>query len=413
MIPCTLFHVLYLWVSVTCFFLAYILFRSRNNSVPSFNLSNGPISQSSTTTFGLPSATANINLPSATTNIASPLGQPSQASGSILEQPQSSSTSSFGAVDRFKFGSCQPPTTATQTNGFGFGATSLKPTSSVSTIPSIPQAQTQSGIPYLYMFHIFYLCSFPKETKFVDLPTDVRTAIESLEKTIRKYESDSCQLSSRHLQDIESFNLVIENLDKKLNLFEFTLNQSRGKLLLAKRSLNQYWKFGESVARYAAGMKQASTSGTIENLSLTLADFKFVESIIFDLEKREYELEHLYLAIKNNLEYVQSQSRFSVGTFKSVIKSNGEALINLTTAYATLRKEIELLRDEYRKFNLVHRNDSRDPFSPKVSTTSNQPVSVPAATPLIAPSLTSLIPQSQPASLLSLPSAATFIKRSS
>jgi hypothetical protein len=86
-------------------------------------------------------------LPSATTNVGTSLGQPSQASGSILGQPQSSSASSFGTVGGFKFGSGQPSTTSAQINGFGFGATSLKPSSTVSTIPSIPQAQTQSGIP--------------------------------------------------------------------------------------------------------------------------------------------------------------------------------------------------------------------------------------------------------------------------
>lgn len=258
------------------------------------------------------------------------------------------------------------------------------------------------------------LFRFPKETKFVDLPADVRTAIEALEKTIRKYETDSCQLSTRHLQEIDKFKVSVDELGKKMNSFEFALNQSRGKLLLAKRSLNQYWKYGESVARYITGVKQAATPGAvnIDQPPLNLSDLKFVESIILDLEKWEQELEHLYRTIKDNLDSVQSQSPFSVGSLKSVIRSNGEALINLTTAFSTLHNEIDFLRDEYRRFNLVHRNDSRDPFSPKVISAPNHPIP-PAAAPIVAPSLNSLIPQSQPASLFSsLPSATTFIKRS-
>lgn len=59
---------------------------------------------------------------------------------------------------------------------------------------------------------------YPKETKFADLPNDVRTAIETLEATIRGYEQASFQVANRRYEQAESSAGLIEQVEKVAQL---------------------------------------------------------------------------------------------------------------------------------------------------------------------------------------------------
>lgn len=114
----------------------------------------------------------------------------------------SSTASSAAPGTGFSFGAA--PAAAPATTGFSFGGATAAPASAPSNqffSTSVP-AQTSTGMPY------------PKETKFADLPNDVRTAIEALETTIRGYEQASFQVADRRYEQAESSAGLIEQVEK-------------------------------------------------------------------------------------------------------------------------------------------------------------------------------------------------------
>lgn len=139
-----------------------------------------------------------IQLPSASTALGSATSGAAPAQS--LGQPMAAQTG-------FRFGAV-PSAAGLPSASSGFGGLAAPPT--------IPQAQTATGIPYprLCPAALSMVCRYPKETKFADLPPDVKAAIESLESSIRKYESGSAQLASRTFQDLSSFSTCLKSLEK-------------------------------------------------------------------------------------------------------------------------------------------------------------------------------------------------------
>lgn len=126
-------------------------------------------------------------------------------------------------------------------------------------------------------------------------------------------------------------------------------------------------------------------------------DVKFFESILQDFQVRSNELESLASNIRNLLENLQSQPKFTISSLKATIKSHAEALFALAENLASFHEDVQELRNQYRHFCLVYRHDSRDPFAKPVyfeHQTQAQPSSTQPQ--LAAPKLNTFVAQQQP-----------------
>ncbi len=280
---------------------------------------------------------------------------------------------------------------------------------------SVP-AQTSTGMPY------------PKETKFADLPTDVQTAIQSLESTIRSYETASFQVSNRRYEVVESCTNMIGELEGKLQIFEFAISQNQNRMIASKRNLGKYWKYGESVARHISSTK-STTTNAVQGSTITSPeqfknvlpplDLKFLDTIIVDFQGRANELEVVAKDIKSLLEHLQLQPSFSIQTLIGTIKAHTETLFALAEKLTSFHNDVQSLRDIYKRYSLVCRNDSRDPFAPKyVQPLGGEQLPSPATQSVVAPKLNSILGQSTPTpspfggqSTFGLPSSSSFLKK--
>lgn len=267
---------------------------------------------------------------------------------------------------------------------------------------------------------------YPKDTKYADLPADIQKAIESLESTIRGYESASFQVSNRRYEKVESCAEATEELEKKLQVFEFAIQKNQNRMVAAKRNLGKYWKYGETVSRHIASIKPAAPGQqpaqvlaveATEDLILA-SDLRFLEAIITDFEIRSDELKSLTANINSLLDHLQNQPNFSVKSLKSTIRSHADTLLSLAERLACFQDDIQQLRNSYRQFCLLYRHDSRDPFAPKYvapPATEPPPSQSEKPAPVVAPKITSLLGQpAQPPTPsfggFSLPSANSFFK---
>lgn len=241
----------------------------------------------------------------------------------------------------------------------------------------------------------------------MDLPADIRESIQKLESTIRQYENDSSQLPVHDANEMTSFDKSVQEMETKLHAFELALASNRNKIISAKRSLNQFWKYGESVSRFIQSAKQ--NPAEMAKAEYTPIDARFSETIIEDMERRVEELKHAYENISTNLKLLQSNSTFSLGSLKYAIKSHGESLLNLSACLSALHAQIDQLRDEYRRYLILQRQDHRDPFVPKTLHTFETSPSPQPAAQVQAPALSSFATP-RPASTFAFPSATTFLK---
>lgn len=219
---------------------------------------------------------------------------------------------------------------------------------------------------------------YPKETKFADLPNEVKSAIETLEKTIREYESSSFQVSNRRYESVSMSESLNENIEKKLRVFEFAIQHNQNRMVAAKRNLGKYWKYGETVARHLSNIKVQQQQQQQQQQALQSqqpsqpnnphdiipsTDVKFLEGILQDFDARAKEMQLLAQNIRSLLEHLQHQPLFTLSNIKETIKSHSEALFALADSLSTFHEDVEELRNQYRRFCLLYRHDSRDPFS--------------------------------------------------
>lgn len=108
------------------------------------------------------------------------------------------------------------------------------------------------------------LSSFPKETKFIDLPAEMRANLESLEKSIRQFSDQSAALACRNYDDTHRITEDVAKFYSRVVTCETANETCRGQILSAKRIMNQYWKYGESTARMIIASKQTGPDGTVK-----------------------------------------------------------------------------------------------------------------------------------------------------
>lgn len=184
---------------------------------------------------------------------------------------------------------------------------------------------------------------------------------------------------------------MISELEGKLHVFEFAIQQNQNRMVAAKRNLGKYWKYGEAVARHISSSKAGTVPSEAQNF-LPPSDFKFLETILADFQYRTDELEALAANIKHLLDGLRMQPPFSVQALRETIRCHSEALISLSDKLANFHDEVEALRELYRNFCVVYRHDSRDPFASKHVPSSNPEPARPASgAPPAAPSLSGML----------------------
>lgn len=152
-----------------------------------------------------------------------------------------------------------------------------QPFSSCTILPTI--AQPVTGIP------------FPKETKFTDLPQELKNNLECIERTLRIASEQSATLKTQSYNDTNSLTIDIGQLTDRILSCETTNENCRGQVLSAKRVLNQYWKYGESVARMIIASRQTGPDNQIKWVPIiTPADFNLIEEMVVRLESQVVEL---------------------------------------------------------------------------------------------------------------------------
>lgn len=116
------------------------------------------------------------------------------------------------------------------------------------TIQQLPLvAQPATGIPY------------PKDTKFSDLNDSMRNSLETVEKSLRTLFDLSAALSAREYNHTESLAERISSISKRVSACEATNEACRSQLASAKRIMNGYWRYGETVARAVVACKPQLT----------------------------------------------------------------------------------------------------------------------------------------------------------
>lgn len=221
-----------------------------------------------------------------------------------------------------------------------------------STAPSAfaAGAQTSTGMPY------------PKETKFMDLPLEIRQAIESLHKTVTGYSDSSAFLQNRECSRVEHLSSALRALEAKMAAFEVLYTQNSGRMVKAKRTMHQYWKYAEAVARAIKSAKAATPESRSVVPAFIPQDMRFLDDIVAAMEVRIFELQRLAEEVKRTLEMLQQNSTFTPKALRNAIKFQNDVFMGVGNRYAQLHYDVEKLRDAYRAFCIKYRHDYRDPF---------------------------------------------------
>jgi len=393
-----------------------------------FKLVNSATSATPAATFGAaPLATPSFGAANAATPSFGASNNASNSFGFSTPANQATAASFGGSCASSSFAASQP---TAPSSSFGFGSQAPSTTGSFSA----PTTSTSSGMASNQFFsssnpsHTTTGMPYPKETKFSDLPADIQKAIENLETTIRGYEATSFHITERRYEAVDISTSRIQELEGKLQVFDFAIQQNQARMIAAKRNLGKYWKYGENVARHVTSLKAVAGHSVppavdaIDNLILA-SDQMFIESIIHDFEQKAGELSTLASNVNVLVMNIQSQSSFSIQSVKNTIKAHSETLLALAEKLASFHDEIETLRSSYRQFCLLYRNDSRDPFASKYVAPASSDMSGTKLTSVIAPMLNTLLGQSsQPSSPfgfsnpttkappVSFPSANSFLK---
>lgn len=146
--------------------------------------------------------------------------------------------------------------------------------------PGLPAiAQPVTGLP------------FPKETKFADLPPELAANMESIERTLRKAAEQSAALATLSFASTSKLAADVGQFADRVAACEAANETCRGQLVAAKALLNQYWRYGESVARMIISSRQTTPDGQVRWVPvLAPADTFLLEDMVLRLESQSAEL---------------------------------------------------------------------------------------------------------------------------
>lgn len=231
-------------------------------------------------------------------------------------------------------------------------------------LPTI--AQPVTGTPY------------PKETKFLDLPNETRASLEAIEKTMHQFMEQSAVLNSKTNTGTMKISSDIHHFEARLVAAESANEMCRGHLLSAKKIMNQFWKYGESVARMIVSSKQHNAAdGSIKWIPvITPSNLALFEEMIGRLEVQIAELSGNASSLSRQLEQSSFNRKAPLDSVTGSLKNLHDFFVNVTSKISSQQEELEKIKLSYKNFILRYRNDSRDPFSPKsANPSSNSPSS--------------------------------------
>lgn len=232
---------------------------------------------------------------------------------------------------------------------FNFGAAPSSFSAGPATLPTI--AQPMTGIPY------------PKETKFADLPAELRANLESIERTLRTAAEQSSALSMLSYTETSRLTSEVKSFAERMAACETASDTFKSQLSAAKSVLNQYWRYGESVARMIVASRQVTSDGQVKWIPvITPADFTLLEEMIIRLSSQVAQLCSTASVLGRQLEQLGRSQGTSAELLRGALKNQYDLFMGLTGRVALLSEQVDALRSLYKTFLAKYRNDPRDPF---------------------------------------------------
>jgi hypothetical protein len=115
--------------------------------------------------------------------------------------------------------------------------------------------------------------------------------LESIERTLRTAVEQSGALSTMNFVMTTKLTSDIESFEDRVITCETANETCRGHIMSAKRILNQYWKYGESVARMVVASRQVGTDGQVKWVPvISPTDLGLLEEMVLRVESQVLEL---------------------------------------------------------------------------------------------------------------------------
>ena len=213
----------------------------------------------------------------------------------------------------------------------------------------------------------------------MDLPADLRKAMEDLDKTIQSH-ADAYRPFSNRVDPSEQLEVIgskLSLLEEKISAFSSLNAQQTSRISSLKKATGGHWRYSENAARTIEASRSPVDSSTGGKVTWTRAfapndsTASHFEEILKEMDAQMYEAEEMCEALRKQIEpFMSSEQNGSVASpteaVKFLIKTELEISATLHRRYTQIRDEIELMRRNYRNFSAKYRRDSRDPFAPKV-----------------------------------------------
>ena len=255
----------------------------------------------------------------------------------------------------FQFGTSQGQPQSQPSSLFSF-----KPTTQIPNAPQPFAINTQANTSYPSIAQPVTGIPFPKETLFADLPADLRLSLESLEKLIRTSADQQAMLLSKPLLPSIAHELgKTKRVEERIKSAEATVNGHKCLLGTLKKSVNSYWRYGETTARSLVHSRN----------SLPPADCALLQELVASLTLQYASLaatvkELLTPPSSCSLEEAMSYLKLSLG-------NEQKGLTALAGEVALFQEDLDRLKDQYRLYLYKHRSDARDPFQRTKAATMN------------------------------------------
>lgn len=211
----------------------------------------------------------------------------------------------------------------------------------------------------------------------MDLPADLRKAMEDMDKTIQSH-SDAYRPFSNRVDPSEQLDLIdckLSLLEEKISAFSCLNAQQTSRISSLKKATSGHWRYSENAARTIEASRNAAVDSSNSKVTWTRAfapndpTASHFEEILKEMDGQLCEAEEMAEALRKQIEPFISNGNSPGSTTESVkvlLKTEMEISGALQRRYAQIRDEIELMRRGYRTFSSKYRRDSRDPFAPKV-----------------------------------------------
>ena len=207
---------------------------------------------------------------------------------------------------------------------------------------------------------------FPKDTRFSDLPPEMRSNLEVIERTMRLAAEQSAMLANRSYETTNKLTIDIAKFEEQVAAAEAAEETCKGHVLAAKKTLNLFWRYGESASRMLVASRQVGPDGKVKYVPVfTPTDSTLLEEMILKLESQILELVDAAHSLSKQLENLTNSNHFSIDLLRVTLKHHTDSLLMLAAGVSTIHEDLERLKASYRNFLRKYRSDNRDPFAPR------------------------------------------------